>query len=52
VRIAILTFEGFNQIDSFVTTHILNRIEREGWKAQITSPSETVQSVNGIRVRA
>ena len=52
MRIAILTFDGFNEIDSFVTAHILNRITLEGWKAEITSPSETVQSLNGVQVRA
>jgi len=52
VRIAIVTFEGFNEIDSFVTSHILNRIQLAGWKAEITSPSETVQSLNGVHVRA
>ena len=52
MRIAIVTFEGFNEIDSFVTSHILNRIQLAGWKAEITSPSETVQSLNGVHVRA
>jgi len=52
VRIAIVTFEGFNEIDSFVTSHILNRIQLAGWKAEITSPSETGQSLNGVHVRA
>lgn len=52
MRIAMVTFEGFNEIDSFVTAHVLNRIQLEGWKAEITSPSETVQSMNGVRVRA
>ena len=50
--IAILTFEGFNEIDSFVASHILNRVQIDGWKAAITCPSETVQSTNGVRVAA
>jgi transcriptional regulator GlxA family with amidase domain len=52
MRIAIVTFDGFNEIDSFVAAHILNRVKREGWKAEITSPSETVESMNGVRVKA
>jgi transcriptional regulator GlxA family with amidase domain len=52
MRIAIVTFEGFNEIDSFVTSHILNRIQLDGWKAEITAPSETVQSMNGVRAHA
>jgi len=52
VRIAVVTFEGFNELDSFATSHILNRVQVEGWKAEITCPSETVQSLNGVRVTA
>ncbi len=52
MRIAVVTFDGFNEIDSFVTSHILNRVHVDGWKAEITCPSETVQSMNGVRVTA
>jgi transcriptional regulator GlxA family with amidase domain len=52
VNIAIVTCDGFNEIDSFVAAHILNRVQVAGWKAVITSPSETVQSQNGVRVAA
>jgi transcriptional regulator GlxA family with amidase domain len=52
MRIAVLTFDGFNEIDSFVASHILNRVKRAGWKAEITCPAESVQSLNGVRVAA
>jgi len=52
VNIAIMTFEGFNEIDSFVSSHILNRVGVKGWKAAITCPSETVRSQNGVRIVA
>ena len=52
MRIAVVTFEGFNEIDSFVASHILNRVQREGWKAEIAAPSETVRSMNGIQISA
>ena len=52
MNIAILTFDGFNEIDSFVSFHILNRVEVSGWKVAITCPSETVRSTNGVRVSA
>ena len=52
MNIAILTFEGFNEIDSFVSHHILNRIELDDWNVAITCPSETVSSTNGVRVSA
>jgi transcriptional regulator GlxA family with amidase domain len=52
VKIAILTFDGFNEIDSFVSHHILNRIVLDGWTVAITCPSEMVTSTNGVRVSA
>ena len=52
MNIAIVTFEGFNEIDSFVSSHILNRVQVTGWKAAITCPSESVRSQNGVRVAA
>jgi transcriptional regulator GlxA family with amidase domain len=52
MNIAILTFDGFNEIDSFVSFHILNRIEADGWKVAITCPAETVRSTNGVRISA
>jgi transcriptional regulator GlxA family with amidase domain len=50
VRIAVLTFEGFNEIDSFVVLSMLNRVRRPGWKAEITAPTATVASANGVRI--
>src|SRR5262245_9927995 len=52
MRIAVLTFDGFNEIDSFVSSHILNRVDLPDWKAEITCPSESVRSRNGVRVDA
>jgi putative intracellular protease/amidase len=50
MRVAILTFDGFNEIDSFVALHILNRMQRNGWKAEICGPSPLVESMNGVKV--
>ena len=52
MNIAILTFEGFNEIDSFVSHHILTRVESKDWNVAIASPTETVTSTGGIRVTA
>jgi transcriptional regulator GlxA family with amidase domain len=51
VQIAVLTFDGFNELDSFVAAAILNRVKAKSWKAHITSPSAEVTSMNGITVR-
>ncbi|MDH4611028.1 DJ-1/PfpI family protein [Pseudomonas sp. BN102] len=52
MRIAVLTFEGFNELDSFVAAALLNRMRGQGWQAEITAPSEWVTSMNGVRVQA
>ena len=50
MQIAVLTFDGFNELDSFVAAAILNRLRPEGWQAYITTPTDTVTSMNGITV--
>ena len=52
MRIAVITCDGFNEIDSFVSSYILNRVDAPGWKAEITCPSPEVVSRNGVRVAA
>jgi transcriptional regulator GlxA family with amidase domain len=52
MRIAILTFDGFNELDSFIALGLLNRLGAEGWKAEITSPTKHVTSMNGVTVQA
>ncbi|HAE02803.1 MAG TPA: AraC family transcriptional regulator [Rhodospirillaceae bacterium] len=52
MQIAVLTFDGFNELDSFIAAGILNRMRPQGWKAFITCPSETVTSMNGVTVQA
>src|ERR1700693_2796452 len=52
MQIAVLTFDGFNELDSFVAAHLLNRLRSKGWKALITAPGETVTSMNGVVVHA
>lgn len=52
MNIAILTFDGFNELDSFIALGILNRMKGEGWNVQITCPSEKVTSMNGVTIEA
>ena len=52
MRIAIVTFDGFNELDSFIVLGLLNRLSAAGWKAEITSPSTHVTSMNGVTVQA
>ena len=52
MQIAILTFDGFNELDSFIAAGILNRMRPRGWKAFITSPTDQVTSMSGVTVAA
>lgn len=51
MKIAVLTFDGFNELDSFIATAILNRMKPHGWAAYITSPTPEVASMNGVTVK-
>lgn len=51
MQIAVLTFDGFNELDSFVAAGILNRMRIAGWEAHITCPTLEVTSMNGVTIR-
>ncbi|WP_428036115.1 DJ-1/PfpI family protein [Amphritea sp.] len=48
MHIAILTFDGFNELDSLIALGILNRVKRPDWRVSIASPTERVESMNGV----
>jgi len=52
MRVAVLTFDGFNELDTFIPLGLLNRLSAQGWSAAITSPSSHVTSMNGVTVQA
>lgn len=52
MKIAIVTLDGFNEIDSFVALSILNRAKADGVTAEITAPGDSVTSMNGVTVTA
>lgn len=52
MRIAIVTFDGFDEIDTFVPLALLNRLGAAGWRAEIASPATHVSSMNGVTVQA
>ena len=51
MQIAVLTFDGYNELDSFIAAGILNRMRAKGWAAHITAPTDEVTSMNGVTVR-
>jgi transcriptional regulator GlxA family with amidase domain len=52
MHIAILTFEGFNELDSLIALNILNRVKKPGWKVSIVSPTDKVRSMNDVVIEA
>lgn len=50
MHISILTFDGFNELDSFIAYGILNRVRRDDWRVTIASPVERPRSMNGLVV--
>lgn len=51
MRIAVLTFDGFNELDSFIASAILNRMKAHGWTAHIAAPTPEVTSLNGVTIQ-
>jgi transcriptional regulator GlxA family with amidase domain len=55
MHIAILTFDGFNELDSLIAFGMLSRISLLGdadWRVSIASPTQRVTSMNGLTVDA
>jgi len=52
MNIAILTFDGFNELDSFIAFGILNRVKKLGWSVNIAAPSDTITSKGGVTIQA
>jgi transcriptional regulator GlxA family with amidase domain len=51
-HIAIVTLDGFNELDSLIALGVLNRVKRPGWRVSIASPTESVRSMNGIVLKS
>lgn len=52
MRIAVVTFDGFNEIDSFVALSMIGRVKREDWNVALVSPSPSIRSAQGVRLDA
>jgi transcriptional regulator GlxA family with amidase domain len=55
MKISILTFDGFNELDSLIAYGMLSRIARLGdadWQVKICSPILRVTSMNGLTLDA
>ena len=52
LRVAVLTFEGFNELDSFIASAMINRVRQPALKAFLVCPAERVASMNGVVVQS
>src|SRR4051812_40406632 len=52
MHIAILTFEGFNELDSLIALAVLRRVKTPGWQVTLACPASSVTSMNGVTVHA
>ena len=55
MHIAILTFDGFNELDSLIAYGMLSRVRLLGdtrWQVSIASPTPRVTSMNGLTLDA
>ncbi len=52
MHIAILTFQGFNELDSLIALGVLNRVKKPDWRVTLCCPEATVTSMNGVTVHA
>jgi transcriptional regulator GlxA family with amidase domain len=52
MHVAILTFEGFNELDSLIALGILNRVRKSNWRVSIASPTARVRSMNGLVIES
>jgi len=55
MHVAILTFDGFNELDSLIAFGMLSRVSLLGdkdWRVRIASPTSRVTSMNGLTVDA
>ena len=55
MHIAILTFDGFNELDSLIAFGLLSRVRMLGdtqWRVSIASPAPRVTSMNGLTLDA
>ncbi|RDK03830.1 DJ-1/PfpI family protein [Paraburkholderia lacunae] len=52
MHIAILTFEGYNELDSLIALGVLNRVKKQDWRVSIASPTARVKSMNGVVIES
>jgi len=52
MHVAILTFEGYNELDSLIALGVLNRVHAADGRVSIASPRPRVRSMNGVVIES
>ncbi|MFL9877029.1 DJ-1/PfpI family protein [Herbaspirillum rhizosphaerae] len=52
MHISILTFDGFNELDSLIAFGILHRIKKPDWRVSIAGPTKQLRSMNGLDIES
>jgi transcriptional regulator GlxA family with amidase domain len=52
MHVVILTFDGFNELDSLIALGILSRVKKPGWRVSLACPAPRVCSMNGVVIEA
>ena len=52
MHVAVLTFDGYNELDSLIAFGILNRVTQPGWRVSIACPTSHVTSMNGVVIES
>jgi transcriptional regulator GlxA family with amidase domain len=52
MHVAILTFDGFNELDSMIALGLLGRARHPDWRVTLACPSPMITSMHGVRVQA
>lgn len=52
MKVAIITLQEFNELDSFIASALLNRVRAEDWEVQICCSDPQVTSMNGVKIEA
>jgi transcriptional regulator GlxA family with amidase domain len=52
MHVAIVTFDGFSELDTFVALGLINHLKPQGWSAELACPAAQVTSMNGVTVHA
>ncbi|MFH9090053.1 AraC family transcriptional regulator [Streptomyces sp. Ru62] len=50
MQVAVVTFDGFNELDSFIASALINRCREDGLEAFVTTPAPVVRSMSGVEV--